>query len=335
MRVGYICDGGGSIGWGHIGRGRALLEAAEAGSALVVGSGRSEVASWLAQRAPGILVAPWDTPEQPCDPPSCPYDALVIDHYSLSQEWICGAIGHRPVLVVDDWLRVNVEATGLINPNLGADRADYPAARVEQWMLGASYALLRREVRASRATLGRDVVPHIVLTFGGSDPAGHTAAAANTLTEASWYRNGGRLTVVLGMSYRGSTPWTAWDGQRSERTEVLHQPADFIDRCWSADIVVCGASTTTYEVASLGRPFLPVALVPNQERVTAAWAEQGIGEALSVRQTNWTHSMRTSVEALLADEHRRHEAVRTGSALVDGRGVERVLAACATALAAR
>ena len=107
----YICRGGGSIGWGHVSRGQALLSAAGAGDLLLLGNS-DEVREELYGRA-SIL---------PFDPSRLDrYGLIVVDDYPLSQADIDGFRSHAPVAVVDDWVRLDARCDVLVNPNVGAD----------------------------------------------------------------------------------------------------------------------------------------------------------------------------------------------------------------------
>lgn len=335
VRVGYVCEAGGSLGWGHVGRGRALLEEAPEGSALVLGSGHDEIAAWSRSTGIPLPLRPWERPEAPFDPEGCGFDALVVDHYRLDAGWIARAAAALPTFVVDDWMRGRLAATGLVAPNVGASPADWPRADVETWLAGPEYALLRREVRAARGAPVRADAERVLVTLGGSDPEGRTAGIVEALTDLPWYRAGGALTVVLGASYAATRPWEGWDGSRTARLEVVRQPADFVARCAGADLVVCGASTTTYELAYLGRPFLPVALVDNQARISREWARLGVGRGLAVWEPGWLGDLAGAAARVLADAGERVALGAAAARVVDGNGIHRVLGALAAAAAGR
>ena len=335
MRVAYVCEGAGALGWGHLTRGYALWEAARDAVTIVVGRGRDEFGAWARQRGIAVPVAPWRASDMPLDPATLDYDLVIVDDYFLDEKWIADVTTQRPTFVFDDWMRRLVRATGLINPNLGASREDYPDSHVQQWMLGPQYALIRREVReAAPSPVCREVAARVLVTFGGSDPDGRTAVVTEALTQLPWYADGGSVTVVLGTSYAGDEPWRRWSSRHVERMEVLRRPNDFVARCRSADLVICSASTTTYELALLGRPFLPVAVVENQARVGAAWAERGVGRGLCAWADDWLQLLLDDVSQLTQAGTRRADVAASASQIVDGRGAERLLRVLEDAAAA-
>jgi UDP-N-acetylglucosamine:LPS N-acetylglucosamine transferase len=137
---------------------------------------------------------------------------------------------------------------------------------------------------------------------------------------------------VLGPSYSGNAAWWKEWAAAAPGRDVLVSPRDYVTRCAAADLVICGAGTTTYELAFLGRPFVPVALVDNQARVSEEWCRQGVGPGLCVWQPDWPARLRREVEQLLENGAARAARSESVLRLVDGRGPERVLAACREAV---
>lgn len=326
MRIAYVCQGGGTIGWGHFSRALTLYEAAPEEVTIVIGQGLEAFLAVAGRRREQAGTESWHMPELPLKGGEGAYDAVVVDDYSLPGEWIAELASQIPVMVVDDWMRERVLATVLLNPNLGADRADYADSEATTWLMGCDYALIRRAVRASKLAAVRPTrsTQAVLVTLGGSDPGGHTPAVVAALTGLSWYARGGEITVILGASYAGPHPLPI------ERVTVLRDPADFVERCAMADLVICGAGTTSYELALLQRPFLPLALVDNQERVVSEWAKRGVGNGLSVRQPDWLVSLMQETVPLLEDPEARVGLSAAVAQMVDGRGVERVLGALRT-----
>jgi UDP-2,4-diacetamido-2,4,6-trideoxy-beta-L-altropyranose hydrolase len=335
IRIGYICEAGGDRGWGHFQRGRALLEQAGPGSAIVVGRGHDEIHRWVEAADQKIVVEGWLHADEPLALDRTRFDVLVTDDYYVSPAWIAEASGVCPTFVVDDWIRNTLEASGLINVNLGASRSDYPGVKAQHWLLGAEYALLREEVRLHKR---RDPAARhpgeVLLTLGGSDPYGHTAEIVSDLTESRWYGEGGRVTAVLGRSYTGATPWCEWSDDRVAGLSVVQHPTDFVDRCVEADLVIAGASTVSYELAYLGTPFVLVAFVDNQARIGAEWAAHGIGPRVWTGDPAWRSMLMSSVNELIVSAPRRSRRAQVAATVVDDGGAARWLAALHAAVSA-
>jgi spore coat polysaccharide biosynthesis predicted glycosyltransferase SpsG len=335
LRVGYVCRGGGALGWGHLGRGGALLAAAPQGGEILFGGELRQIRSWRATSGYEGEASLWASPELPFAPEAIRHEAYVVDDYSVQASWLAAVDEQVPVFLVDDWMRRAASVPALICPNIGAARDDYPDVSARTWFLGAEYTLLRPGVLNARDTWrgSGGERPEVLVTLGGSDPGAVILQIVETLGASDWFRGGGRLTIVLGGSYAGPLPTIA--PPHAERLELVHAPADFLARCAAADLVVCGASTTTYELAYMGVPFIPLAIVNNQSRITKGWARAGVGAGLDVRNIDWPKGLAVLVAHLaLAAEERKALCARART-YVDGGGAGRIVEALIQACRAR
>jgi UDP-2,4-diacetamido-2,4,6-trideoxy-beta-L-altropyranose hydrolase len=326
LRIAYCCDGGGRVGWGHISRGRALVDRAGPGSELLVGACYDEVRASFSRADISTRLRRWGRDSAHPDIPSEAFDILVVDHYGIGSDWIIAASQAMPTYIVDDWMRERVQATGLINPNIGASLSDYVAVQVSDSFMGSQYALLRDEVRRMpRGDELRMRVSMVLVTMGGADPFGITRQVVECLAETEWFVTGGRIFAAIGQSYRGPDPAASLRAMRPNQVEVLRQPADFLSLCRESDLVVCSASTTSHEMAYLGRPFVPIAFADNQVGVVRGWAQVGIGAALDTRTPNWKREFASDAARLLGSRTARNDLAVGAMARVDGKGAERLL----------
>ena len=315
LRIAYVCDGGAKLGLGHISRGRALLS--RAAGRLIVGAGADIVASLV----PDTAIAPWLAPDRPLDPEELPESVVVVDHYGLSEEWIGEVRAHRPVAVVDDWMRPQTDADLVINPNVGAEATFYEDASPADCLCGASYALLRPELATSAGASGASAASgRVLLTLGGGDNALALPVAVDILRARTAAVRG--VEVVLGPA---SSPDQVIPESEGPVPVVLHKaPVDFVALCRSAAVVVCSASTTSHEMAYLGVAFVPVVTVANQKRIGRGWDEVGLAPYVSIDDPGFAERLAEQVGRLVADPDERQRRISLGRTLVDGNGVERV-----------
>jgi len=298
---------------------------------LVVGRGLDEIAAWADGAGVALPLVSWHGDDVPVDATASRYDLVVVDDYFINAAWLRAVSERMPTFVIDDWMRRELRVAGLVNPNVGAARADYPDGVAGRWLLGPEYTLLQRDVlEAPRAPLTLGRAREVMITFGGSDPDNRTDEVAAALSTLRWHQEGGALTVMLGPSYAGDESWwSRWAAARPDRRKVVVATRDdYVRRLAIADLVICGAGTTTYELAFLGRPFVPIALVENQTRVANEWHRYGVGRGWSVRQPDWLGRVAREVERLLEDGDERARIANAANGLVDGGGSQRVLAAC-------
>lgn len=320
MRVGYVCRAGGRFGWGHVHRGLALLERLDARSELVVGSGFAEVK----QSKHSFSARAWLSEEEPVDPGD--FDVIIADDYDLPFEWLESTSERVCTYVVDDWMRTKVHVTGFINPNIGALRSDYTFIEARQLLLGSAYAFMRSEVREIAVTPRRRRFDnHLLVTLGGSDPEGRTAEVVDALSGTAWFRAGGRITAVLGASYTARIPAV---GHTPERLSVVRNPEDYLRRCREADLVICSASTVSYEMALMGVPFIPLAFVDNQRMILERWADAGVGRRFDTAGNGWATALTEFATEAVACGDVLDTMTEKSNRFVDGQGTARIVAAC-------
>lgn len=258
-----------------------------------------------------------------------PADWLVLDHYALERRWqsVGRAIARR-VLVIDDLCSRSLQADALLNPNPGVTPRDYASLLTAgcTLMLGPEYALLRPEFRAarlkSRERDGR--IKSILVNFGGSD--------AGNLTSHAWTALEGlagadiRVDLVVGQAY----PFTdALRQQISGRQNVrLHiQAANMADLMEAADLMLGTAGSTSWERCCLGLPSILLVCAENQEGIARALENTGACLNLGYGHPDIPTALAAALRHCLADPSLVKALGDNARALVDGLGVQRVLAA--------
>jgi spore coat polysaccharide biosynthesis predicted glycosyltransferase SpsG len=94
-----------------------------------------------------------------------------------------------------------------------------------------------------------------------------------------------------------------------------------------AHLALSAAGSTVWELAHLGVPALLVVVAENQRGNAEALHRLGVAHNLGDATTLDGEVLESPLDALLEDPDRRTQMSRRGRELVDGRGVERVVAA--------
>ena len=266
----------------------------------------------------------------------------VIDGAHFGAAFRRRVLAEGPVcLLDDDGTDEPVDATWVLNQNLAAQRSWYPATGDAEILVGPAYALLRPGF-AARGTerLTTDVTAHspsgatravggdgrIVMTFGGSDPAGWTARILDHLdhlgrdaaTAPARRVDGPRLELVIGAGARDAATLVRRAGALGVR--VHHDPPSMAGVLAGATVAVAAAGTTVLELACLGVPAVLVVVAPNQEVVVRGAVDAGIAVAPPASPAG----LLDAAVGLAADLDRCAAMARRGRSLVDGRGAHRV-----------
>lgn len=290
--VEILAAGGPSLGFGHVGRCLALWE--ELGASAAFNVQDETVVEFL--RARGAPIAP---------AASAPIALLDSAQPTIEREVRSLQAAGRRVVLLDDLGAGRMAADMVIDPPTAAV---WPPAGGQR-LAGFEHVLLRREVRAAAdVTSPREGV---ILSMGGSDPAGLTPALGAALAAA-----GIETTVALGPGYRGPAP----------AGRVVGSGA-FVAALAQAALLVTGYGHSLLEAAHLGIPAISV--VYRDEHLTHARAFCHHGTACMLEMTDGAQPAELAelADRLLGQPERLAGMTARGQELVDGAGAARIAAA--------
>lgn len=329
-------DASATIGYGHVMRTGALLEAwtelggralfigrgltgsvaARLGAAGVqteepVGDGRVLEARLLLERARVLDAA-----------------ALVVDGYTFDADYHAVLAHGGPLLAVDDLAEQAQHADVVVNQNVGFARESYALRAEQRLLVGAPYVMLRRALRgmiAERSAHGRASVnprgSSLALAFGGSDPLGLTEPVLAALLESV---PDVRVDVLLGPGVSAERRQRL-SAVSNPRVTLHVDPPELGAVLARADVLISAAGVTVWEALALGVPTVLLCVAENQRVVAAPAIEQGAAVDAGWADAEAPQRAARVAGALLADGARRQTLSDAGRRLIDGRGVWRVI----------
>jgi UDP-2,4-diacetamido-2,4,6-trideoxy-beta-L-altropyranose hydrolase len=240
------------------------------------------------------------------------------------------AAGAR-LLVVDDCAAgAEFDCDILLNQNIGADALGYRLAPGTRTCFGPRFALLRGEFLNLHRDRQFDVpASRIVITFGGADVHNQAARVAAIVAALPAPLD---ATVVTGQAH----PHEASEIAPREGVRIRWQAPtdDMAPLLAQADLAICAAGSTCWELAHLGVPALTLVVAANQMGVAAGLHDAGVIRSLGWFDHVSDTDVALAIETLRRDD-RRAEMSRRGRALVDGRGADRVVEAMTRAASSR
>ena len=196
-------------------------------------------------------------------------------------------------------------------------------------LAGPAYFIFRREFVAAAART-RVVEPRarrVLVTLGGADPGRLTTKvleALRSLADAEL-----EVRVVVGPRFpedvRAEIVRTA--AALGRACTLLPHDTDLAAAMLWADLAVTADGFTRYETAVTGTPSLTLELPSSDPELNAIFAGAGTTRALPDAVRVGVPDLARRLRDLLADHAGRSEMSRRGRALLDGRGIERILAA--------
>ena len=257
---------------------------------------------------------------------------LVVDGYDFGRAW-WNRLGRPDELVVvamDD----NVEKTPLpvdvVVNAAGAEHRSLYLVRTNgaQLLLGSAYTLLRAEIRAAaaetRIPLGER--RQVLVTFGGSDPAGLTLPVVRALDSA--LPENVRIAAVVGGSVPAAGDVAAACRAISSRVDAQEDVRTMGRLIAQSGLVVTAAGSTVGEVFALGVPSIVIPVAPNQ--VEGAQLAAANGGSLACEPD--PYAIATAAITLWNDESRRAAMEAAAGQVVDLSGAKRIVAAIQSVL---
>ncbi len=286
------------------------------------------------------------------------YDWLVVDHYGLDARWETAMRAQaRKILVIDDLANRPHDCDVLLDQNVTAPTVSPYTGLVPancQQLLGPSFALLRPAFAALRADSCERVSPcglkdtdsaacitRLLIFFGGSDPTQECFKALNalrllrTMEPLPDWLSGLQVDLIAG----GSNP--RFEALQTKclgmpNLQLHRQVQDMAAMMQQADLCLGAGGTTTWERCCLGLPGVVIAVADNQvvitQNVAALGAQRYLGESAKVTASD----IASALQSLLGDAESASVLAglrQAGMALVDGLGVQRVVAVMRPVLA--
>ena len=196
-------------------------------------------------------------------------------------------------------------------------------------LAGPKYFIFRRAF-VQAAARPREIVRNaqrVLVTMGGSDPAGLTPTILRALRDVGE----GRLAVhvVIGPRFQEEVRRAIHEraAELGDRCTLLSHDADLAGAMLWADLAITADGFTRYETAVTGTPSLTLELPGSDPALNAIFATAGTTHAVPDAVRLEPAAVAALVRSLLRDRDRRREMSLRGKDLLDGRGLERIFAA--------
>lgn len=264
-------------GLGHLYRSAGLIEALGQDAFLVNTDGRKAPIRGIAHPCPVVDFA---SPDQLLEELARQGIAsLYVDHYFLDASTIAKLGQRHPFQVCYfDGSFAHPRMDALINTNAFASLERYASGTAgdsaTRYFLGTDYMIPRQAVvRAASSASGlQKAAGRVLISLGASDTTAIVRKLLPSLPPESDYR------IILGPA----TPESATDTLQGElaarglRGQVIRDPQDILGIMASCERAIVSSSSTVYELAVLGIPFVALETLPDQKHLAAHLRARGL-----------------------------------------------------------
>jgi UDP-2,4-diacetamido-2,4,6-trideoxy-beta-L-altropyranose hydrolase len=213
---------------------------------------------------------------------------------------------------------------------LAADLAFYPPVpqvkRMDwsgfqgQLMVGWEWVILRKEftAMANQQRIPNDKL-HLLVTMGGSDPAGFTLMVIEAL---DLLEDDFDTTIVLGAAFSREEKLQSLLLKTKRKFRILRNVQNMAAIMAQVDLAIASFGMTAYELACMGVPALYICLTDDHADSCQAFVDTGV--AVNLGRDHSIEKMANQVSLLLWDGKYRDDMKANGRILIDGYGTQRI-----------
>ena len=325
----FRCDASAEIGFGHLVRCLALADEIHHLSGSRVGFAMRETAHGydvVRQHGYEVFNLPSKRGDYSAwlDETMRRFNAKIVivdvrDDLSRQQLESLGGKGRLIVLLDDLSDRRFAADLSFYPPVPQVRRADWANFHGER-LVGWEWTILRSQFAAplQRETTRRS---NLLITMGGSDPAGITlkAVRAVELVSADF-----AATIILGPGFRHTNALRELLATARHQFTVRENVNDMRAQMVQSDLALCSYGMTAFELAASGVPAIYLCLTEDHAESASALADAGAGWSLGVVGAVEDRQVANALGELLADAGRHAQMSADARRLIDGKGARRV-----------
>jgi UDP-2,4-diacetamido-2,4,6-trideoxy-beta-L-altropyranose hydrolase len=250
-------------------------------------------------------------------------EAILVDSYEVDASYLRCFQDHGCLVVcLDDIGDHELACDLVINGSLGAESIAY-GPRCDARLLGAQYCVLDRNFWAPQIRqMGS--IRNVLVTMGGID---HYNLTVHILRILDKRKERFTVTVIIGPFYENSDEITRQISGMKKQVFTKYRPDNLYEPMVACDLAFSAGGRTLYELATLGRPTIGIALWENQYLNVKELAQQGIIWGLQYRSGEaMLGELSDLTDRIFQDARARSEMRENGVRIFDGQGAVRVAA---------
>ena len=323
MKVVILTEGGGSIGFGHVSRCAAVVQAirrreADADVECFVHGGSAAQDFLLREGGARVDLFSWGAIEEKTISKIEAADVTVIDSY-LADEGLYARISEAMdgrLVMFDDYGRIEYPRGIVIDPSVNGALAEEGIREGKKYLCGPEYIILRKEFMDVPEISVREKISDVLICFGGASYPEFFEKTVNSITSLFEFNIHAVLPDAENMA----------DAVSRQRVKIYRDldAGEMMKLFLRCDICVSGGGQTLFELAKCGIPVIGIAFAANQMKNLEALEKCGFLEyAGKFDERDVFTRVNDAIGRAMSPEVRRVRS-QAGKALTDGRGSERI-----------
>ena len=232
------------------------------------------------------------------------------------------------MITIDDFAKTDFPHDIQVIPYYGAENMNYEYHEKTKLLLGPTYFIFRQEfIEAAKSWREiRKEARNILITMGGSDRLNLTAKVAKALNIVN--ATSQTLRIIIGPGFTTAVKQEVETVLKYYRGdyELITRSDNTADLMLWSDLAITGGGLTKYETAVSGTPSIIISHFEEEAKRTEQFERGGSTLHLGLVSNISEIDIAESVERLIKDNFLRSEMSERGRNIVDGRGIERIIA---------
>ena len=179
----------------------------------------------------------------------------------------------------------------------------------------------RSKSEALRRTLAEDTPMTVLITMGGSDPAGLTLMALEGIEQLDANLH---ILLVIGGGFMHETALHERLGTTKCHYEICRNVTDMASLMVEADLAIASFGVTAYELAAMNVPTIYLCLTEDHADSANAFVSAGLGNSLGQYSGVTLDSLTIAIEQALLSVHANQRFCGSRDELPDGLGALRI-----------
>lgn len=247
-------------------------------------------------------------------------EALKTYHRSLAQDFF--------TVVLTGDKQIDLAANIVITPYAGVTGPDSLTPGKPVYLIGPSYFIFRSEfiaVAQSARSIGK-VAKRVLITVGGSDELRFSTKIVQALCSLTEFDLNIRMVVGAGYTQALRRELTELLSGYHGDHEILDQTTKMAEAMEWADLAITGDGLTKYEAAVTGTPCIVLSRGDSEMSLTRAFEKLETSLHVGDGSLVTPIELAEAIEQVLKDPALRNSMSQRGKALVDGKGIDRIIA---------
>ena len=242
-------------------------------------------------------------------------DILILDSFKPKLRFIQEIRKLTKIVVISDLNRIDYPADLVVNGFIGFNNNIVKNKFGSKCLLGPLYQIISQKSKMKK--LEKKPNYDILATFGGYDEKNIVDLLMLQLIN---FKGKIRTKIILGPGSKKTKKTISLEKKLKKSVSIISHSANMISQIENARIGLCSGGITSYEFASLNKPFGIICQTTHQLKTAEEWEKKKIAINLGIKNKSTNNKLEKFLSSIYENKFKK----LTKISYVDGLGHKRV-----------